>query len=222
MNPILLIATVMIAAGTFGGLVNFYLAKADDVPTPTRRRSIALGIAASLLVPLFLNMISSDLIERINGGDHLKLLVLLGFCLVGAISSTAFIRTVSDRVLNEAKKAKVAALEATARAAQIEQRIQPILSKETESEGTASSVKGASVSLTNEGKLLLALGAGRWVLRTPSGLAREAAIGSEEVARLLHDLGLRGLVGEQATKSGTRWFITDEGRVELARLEGSP
>src|SRR5687768_16057238 len=36
-----------------------------------------------------LNLIYSNMIELIKGGDHLKLLVLLGFCLVAAISSTA-------------------------------------------------------------------------------------------------------------------------------------
>src|SRR3989304_6015422 len=78
---------VILASGVFGGLVNFYLSKPDDVPTPTKTRSIIVGTAASFLVPLFLNMISSNLIDLIKGHDSSKLLVLLGFCLVAAISS---------------------------------------------------------------------------------------------------------------------------------------
>lgn len=218
---ILLIATVMVAAGIFGGFVNFYLAKPDDIPAPTKARSIVVGTAASLLVPLFLNMISSNLIDLIKSGDNSKLLVLLGFCLVAAISSTAFIRTISDRVLNEAKQAKAAAQEATAQVAQVQQDIEPIVAKETESEENATDARGMSEPPSNEERLLRALERGRWALRTQSGLAKETALDTGEVARLLHDLCQRGLVAKKMTRNGTRWFIIDEGRIELVRPPGT-
>src|SRR5262245_59250815 len=106
MDPMLWIVAVILAAGVFGGFVNFYLSKPDDIPAPSKVRSVLVGTAASFLVPLFLNMISSNLVDLIKGGDNSKLLILLGFCLVAAISSTSFIRTISDRVLAEAKQAK--------------------------------------------------------------------------------------------------------------------
>jgi YLATT-like protein len=52
-------------------------------------RSVLVGTAASLLVLLFLNMISSNPVDLIKCGDDSKLLILLGVCLVAAISSTA-------------------------------------------------------------------------------------------------------------------------------------
>ena len=117
--------------------MNFYLARPDDVPAPNRLRSIVVGVAAALLVPLFLNMISSNLIELIKGGDHMKLLVLLGFCLVAAISSTAFIRTLSDRILTEARQARRDAAEAKGDAAEVKEAVQPLMVKETEQDETA-------------------------------------------------------------------------------------
>jgi hypothetical protein len=218
---ILFIAIVIVVAGIFGGLVNFYLAKPDDIPAPTKARSMVVGMAASLLVPLFLNMISSNLIDLIKSGDNSKLLVLLGFCLVAAISSTSFIRTISDRVLNEAKQANAAAQKATAQVSQVQPYIDLIVAKETESEENADPARVMLEPQTNEEKLLKTLAEGRWALRTQSGLANETKLDTGEVARLLHDLGQRGLVDKKLIRNGTRWFITDEGRIELARPRGA-
>jgi hypothetical protein len=66
-NPMWKIVGVILGGGAFGGLVNFYLSRPDDVPPPAKARSIVVGIAASLLVPLFLNMISNNLIDLIKG-----------------------------------------------------------------------------------------------------------------------------------------------------------
>jgi hypothetical protein len=92
---LLIVAGVMVVAGSLGGLVNYLLAKKDDPESSSFQRSLALGISASMLVPLFLNMISSSLLESIRKGesglpDLLKLPVFFGFCLVAATSSTAF------------------------------------------------------------------------------------------------------------------------------------
>jgi YLATT-like protein len=105
--PLLL---VMCLAGVLGGVINYCLTPKEEKQNVWE--SIIIGVGASLMVPLFLNMISSNLLDVIRGqpptvpGDTSKLLVFSGFCLVAAISSRAFIRTLSDRVLNEAKEAK--------------------------------------------------------------------------------------------------------------------
>jgi hypothetical protein len=118
--------TIMLGAGVFGGVVNYYLAKPDEVPRPDLRRSVVVGIAASFLVPLFLNMISSDLMDQIRNGDASKAFVLVGFCLIAAISSAAFIRTLSDRVLDQAKKAAAAAERATAAVEQVDRAVRQV------------------------------------------------------------------------------------------------
>ena len=208
------IITVMLGAGMFGGFVNFYLSKPDDIPAPSWIRSVLVETAASFLVPLFLNMISSNLIDLIKGGDSSKLLIFLGFCLVAAISSTAFIRTISDRVLNEAKQAKAVAQTASEQVAEVQADIKPIVAKETEQDDSATMASSAGPS-TNEGTILKALAGGRWVLRSQGGLAKDASLDSGEVARLLFAMGQQGLVGKRSTKNGVRWFITEEGRQEL-------
>lgn len=210
-----LIITVIVVAGIFGGIVNFYLAKPDDVPTPSAVRSVVVGLAASFLVPLFLNMISSNLIDLIKGGDNSKLLILLGFCLVAAISSTAFIRTLSDRVLNEAKQAKNEARRARAEVSEVHEEVRPIVAKETERDEASDGETSTAGPQTDDQKLLNTLSGGRWALRSEGGLAKDTGIARVEVARLLQDLRNRGLVGRRTGERGTRWFITEDGRATL-------
>jgi DNA-binding MarR family transcriptional regulator len=222
---LILILTTIVVAGILGGFVNFLLAKPDDVPAPSKTRSVVVGVAASALVPLFLNMISSNLISDIQKPDYTKLLVMFGFCLVAAISSTAFIRTLSDRVLSEAKQAKREASEAKAEVSEVHQAVQPIVDKETESDPAESSarVQETTSSLTaTELKLLSALSSGKFTLRSEGGLAKEIAVDRSEVATLLQELRSRGLVQRTHVRGGdrgTRWSITEAGRSALKHAE---
>jgi hypothetical protein len=152
----------MIGSGLLGGLVNYLLARKEDAESASFWHSATLRIAAATLVPLFLNMISSDLLESIrNGGaspDVHKFLVFVGFCLIGAISSTTFIKALPDRVLQEAKHAKKVALQADHKASQAQAEIRPILEKETEDEETLDSALPVAETLSqlteNERKVL--------------------------------------------------------------------
>ena len=225
----LVVIGVILAAGFLGGLVNYFLASKDDPEARSFGKSITLGIAASLLVPLFLNMISSNLLESIRSGaspDLSRVLVFLGFCLVAAISSTSFIKTLSDRILQEAKEAKKVARQADKKATDLESTMQPIVEKETEGEESASETVASLVAQRpvvneNEKKLLQKLANGRWVLRTRTGLAKETSISKPEVDRMMDDLRRRKLVDykwivSRTTEKKKRWYITNEGRAVIA------
>jgi hypothetical protein len=61
--------------------------------------------------------ISSSLIESIRGNgdsgvEYSRLFVLAGFCLVAAVSSRAFIRSISERLLQDVRTAKKSAEQA--------------------------------------------------------------------------------------------------------------
>ncbi len=208
-----LIIATLVTAGIFGGVVNYLLAKPEDVPPRSLIRSIVVGLAASFLVPLFLNMISSNLLEQIKSGDTSRLLILSGFSLVAAISSTAFIRTLSDRVLREAKEAKKEAQEARIEVTKVHKELQPFVAKETETDEPGEARSAAP--LTSEQRLLKALTGGRWVLRSQRGLAKETEIDPVEVAQLLEQLTSQGMVGRRTSANGPRWFITETGRARL-------
>ena len=249
------VIVVIVAAGALGGLINFFLALRDggnreDLTEPrseenepandTRRRggqkqgralaqSVTLGIGAAFLVPLFLNMISSSLMDDLRKVDQWELAVFkfAGFCLVAAISSTAFIKTMSDRVLKEAKEAKLVARAAEEKAAEAQSAIEPILEKEVEQEPDALAEKGLFQSDLNEKEknLLRMLSTGK-VLRSLSGLAEEATLPREEVVTLMDGLKGKGLVKERVISKGvgirrSRWYATDLGRKTISSIFNS-
>jgi hypothetical protein len=224
---ITLIIGVILSAGLLGGAVNYFMTRKGDLDGTNYKKSATLGIAASLLVPLFLNMISSTLLDSIRNAttgavDLTKILVFTGFCLVAAISSTAFINTLSDRVLQEAREAKKVARQADKKASDAQSDVQLIVEKETEAEPpseTEAQLKLSAIAVdANETKLLQKLANGRWVLRTRTGLAKETGIPKAEVDRMMDDLRERGLVdykllhGRTEQEKKKRWYITNEGR----------
>jgi hypothetical protein len=217
----LLLIVVMVFAGLFGGLINFFITKADDAENSNLARSLVVGTGASFLVPLFLNMIASSLVEATRG-DSYKVLVFAGFCLVASISSGSFIRTLSDRVLNEAKAAKKVATEAKIEAQQAKGEIQevqaaidPIVEKGTEPETVPerdSTLRNAGAVVTPEEKILEAVAHNKYAYRTLKGIAKEVGVDHGEIITQLNELVERGLLGEKKGKQGNRlWFMTEKG-----------
>lgn len=99
---------IMTFSGLVGGAINCLISSKDeDAGGPKWLKSTVLGIGASFLMPLFLNTISSTLVPNIldGEGDSGDVFVFAGFCLLAAISSRAFIETLADKVLREAKEA---------------------------------------------------------------------------------------------------------------------
>jgi predicted transcriptional regulator len=211
---------VMLAAGLLGGAINHFLSQDDDPNRFTMLRSLLVGIGASFMVPLFLNMISSNLIDSIKGsatspGDKSKFFVFAGFCLVAAISSRAFISTLSDRILKEAKEAKSEAREAKASVQEVQSDIEPIVAKQTEQESATESISSSLAEVhvqDDEKKILDVLANSSWTLRSLTGIARDTGMDKAEVAKILEELVRKGLVARKTGEKGPRWFSTELGR----------
>lgn len=117
------IIATMVGAGVLGGAINTILSRSlplkdGEPPLPGLGAHIVLGVGAALIIPLFLSMISSGLVGDLAKGNELtpelfaKLLVLVGFCLLAAISSRAFLQSMTQRLLREVAEAKRMAREA--------------------------------------------------------------------------------------------------------------
>jgi len=125
----IVILTTMLGAGVLGGAINTILSRSlppkdGEPPLPGLVAHIVLGVGAALIIPLFLSMISSGLVGDLAKGSELtpelfaKLLVLAGFCLLAAISSRAFLQSMTQRLLREVAEAKRIARDAKEDAAQ--------------------------------------------------------------------------------------------------------
>lgn len=109
---IIALIVIMLFSGAFGGylnyLHNFDTTEHETQDTRCRNKYILLGIAAAFVIPVFLKMISSNLISSPDNNDYL---IFAGFCLIAAIFSRRFITTIGDKILEAAKKAEKIALE---------------------------------------------------------------------------------------------------------------
>ncbi|HVF50586.1 MAG TPA: YEATS-associated helix-containing protein [Pyrinomonadaceae bacterium] len=117
----LMLVGVMLIGGALGGGVNYFFARADDPSKASAVSSIFVGLVAALLVPLLLRMLSSDLLTN-SRTDPFAVLVFLGFCLLAAIASRAFITTLTDRLLQQVREVGEKAEAAVATATQADNK----------------------------------------------------------------------------------------------------
>jgi len=105
-SHLLLILGIIVACGLLGGTANYFLA--DRQAEPLRRDWLkypVLGVVAALTVPLFLNMISSTLLE----GARTKLVDFFtfgGFCLIYVVASRRLLENVAQRLRGQIDQVK--------------------------------------------------------------------------------------------------------------------
>ncbi len=206
---------IMILAGGFGGLVNFFIERRDNPEKSSLLRSLVVGIGASLLVPLFLNMISSDLMRQLDQ-DAGKLLVFVGFCLVASMTSSAFIRSLSDRILREASDARRLSQE-------LKSLMMPILLRETEAaseEVKLDKTDGAEALDPETSEVLFALASGKHAWRTLDGLHQQTGLERAPIEKHLQSLIDGGyIVCKEDAQGIRRWGITAAGRRAWVEVE---
>jgi hypothetical protein len=208
----------MLAAGILGGIVNSFLADPLDEHLLPWWQHLAVGITASFMVPLFLNMISGDLIDKIRGiddkaPDYSKLFVLAGFCLVAAVSSRAFIRSLSERVLQEVKSAKKKANEAKEEAKEVKSVVASWVEPEAPDALDALAASDQPTTDADELKVLKAMASSPYPLRSITGIAKDSGLSKAVVNSTLTSLLSKGLIGQTLSASGQpRWYLTPEGR----------
>ena len=204
----------MLLAGVFGGLINYYMNSQLDPDTTSLPRCIVVSIGAAFLVPVILDLLSSEIVLE-SQADPSKLLIFTGFCLIAGILSRFFISNISERILLEASVAKEKSENLHHDLRLMKGELLPLIDTETEQD------KGHE---ENEGplepedldvsscKVLRILGSGRYIFRSMAGLCKEADSEETTMQRTLNVLVSRGLAGKVSGAKGVRWFITEKGR----------
>lgn len=94
----LLILGIMVLAGLLGGAANYFLAdRHGDIQRQGWQKYLVLGVVAALTVPLFLNMISSTLLEGART-KPVEFYTFAGFCLIYVIASRRLMENVAQRL----------------------------------------------------------------------------------------------------------------------------
>ena len=213
-NHIFILAAVMMIAGVFGGLINYYQMNQDDSDPASLQRCIVIAIGAAFLVPVVLDLVNSDLILEIQG-DPSRLLIYTGFCLIAAIASRVVIVNMSDRILREATLARSQSDSISHDLRILQDELMPLV--ETETEQDPNDDNSAPIELENDldvtsSKVLKTLGCGRFIFRSMAGLCREAGTDEATMSKTLNVLVARDMAGRISGKKGMRWYLTEKGR----------
>lgn len=97
----LLILTIMVATGILGGAANYFLAdRQGDAARHDWIKYPVFGVVAALTVPLFLNMISSTLLEGARTRP-VDFYVFAGFCLLYVIASRRLFENMVQRLMGQ-------------------------------------------------------------------------------------------------------------------------
>ncbi|MEW5889890.1 MAG: YEATS-associated helix-containing protein, partial [Pseudomonadota bacterium] len=212
-SHLLLILGVMIAAGILGGIANYFLSERDG-PAPARSatRYALLGVVAALTVPLFLNMISSHLIEatRLKSSD---LFVFAGFCLLYVVVSRRFFENIVVQLARQ-----VEAVRQDVHKLKEARELAPAISVESESAEPAAPVMDLSRNAVSYGdiELLRAIGEGNAIYGALSGLAAKTTLPRDQVNPRLAALKAMGLIESRIDdKNVLRWHLSGKGRALL-------
>ncbi|GKX27678.1 hypothetical protein SH1V18_01580 [Vallitalea longa] len=207
------IIIIILLVGIFGGIINYLLngmkteKKYVSIFDVELLKCIFVGMGASLLVPLFLNMISSDIIKQAETNDYM-LLVFIGFCLIASISSKSFINSISEKILKELGD----------KVNKIEEDVKPIIQSSLEPDNdTRKNMKGTYDSLDNlEISILKSLENSKYVYRTINGIVKELQENNERIKSNIEKLINKGLIKYKSIKNKNMYYITVKGKECIA------
>ena len=209
-NQTYTILGIIIAAGSLGGLVSAITSVDEKLSIGFCAKRVVVGIACAFVVPLFLNMISSTLLETAQtDATPCRYFVFAGFCVIAAISSKAFISTMSDRLLRQVRE----------EVREVKASVEPVLLKETEPDQPtpgASRVGPLASRPDAEREILKALSSGKYSLRTLNGIAKETGLDANTVSGHIKSLMNDGLVTKRTGEKGKDlWCLTPAGKTAL-------
>lgn len=217
---LILILGIMVATGLLGGLANFFLNERDTgTPWRTAGKHMVLGGVAALTVPLFLNMMSSHLLEatRLKSSD---LFVFAGFCLLYVVVSRRFFENIAahlmrqvEQVRREVKHLQVSGDRNGAPAASFS------AARPSEPEPAPEPAPASIVELPRNAvsfgdiELMRAIGEGNAIYGANTGLATRTTLPKEQVAPRLAALKAMGLIESKIDERNVvRWYLTPKGK----------
>jgi DNA-binding MarR family transcriptional regulator len=208
-----LVLGTLVGTGAIGGLAGHLLYGGSwDRSAWT---NVLLGMCAALMVPLFLNTISSTLLQEIVSKAELdsgKYLILIGFCLIASISSQKFIRLMSVNVIKELREVKETVKKVETKADSALEATES--SMEPEAEPLSSEDQEFFARLDPTTKLVLIhLLDGPYSMRSATGLAQELEVSPVLVNSALTALRKMNFVRRGVNaKNQKRWYLTGSGK----------
>lgn len=236
---ILIILGIILLCGLLGGLANWVLReryiRGTGEPNMESngmqlREYLVLGVVASFVVPLFLNMISSNLLADTHDEPY-KWFVFAGFCLLAAVFSRSFLESMYSKVIKMVGDVNEKVKNVDKKVGSVEKDVTIMSRTLTDPEVSLSEFDKKEIDesiLTKENlesdeyNVLKAMMEGRRVYRSMSGLWRDAKLSEKDKQGMknhLEQMVHKGLLEEHPTPKGSpRWNISEKGRDLLEKL----
>jgi len=214
----LVILLIMIVAGVLGGVANYFLS--DRQAEMGRRDWVKypiLGMIAALTVPLFLNMISSNLLEAARTRP-VDFFVFAGFCLIYVVASRRLFENVANKLLTQMDQMKREMNQIKQHGEVASSREEPVSLSEAAAIGAKPEAAKESLSY-NDVEILRALAEESYVYGNLAGLTDKTGLGRDLVSTRLTVLKNLGIIETRINdKSILHWFVSPKGKQMLGDI----
>ncbi|KGL59041.1 hypothetical protein PHEL85_3315 [Polaribacter sp. Hel1_85] len=235
-HHILIIASIIIFVGAFAGFTNYLqflhkglVNKKDEIV-----KYIFSGVGAAMLVPLLLNMLSSNLIIYGDNFELINYFVFAGFCFIAGYYSDRFIFSIADKVLKDLESTKKEIDKVKTETEDNEEKIDLLISNEVETdddgekslnnnlESIESNISSQNFDINIDIKDLIELTLnsfnGKHKFRTLKGLSKELGKSEKLVVMILTELEKYEIVKKVILKDRIPfWALTKIGKSMLKK-----
>ena len=214
----LMILGIMILAGVLGGLANYFLSdRQGELSSRDGIKYAVLGVIAALTVPLFLNMISSNLLEAARTRP-VDFFVFAGFCLIYVVASRRVFENAANKLLSQLDQVKrdVSQLKQKQHEAPVVVRDEPAVAAVE----TVLKVEPAKESLSyNDVEILRAIAEENYVYGNLVGLTDKTGLARDLVSNRLTVLKNLGIIETRISdKNVLHWYVSPKGKQMLGEI----
>lgn len=213
----LLILAIMVVAGVLGGIANYFLA--DRHGEPARRDWVkypVFGVVAALTVPLFLNMISSTLLEGART-KPVDFYVFAGFCLIYVVASRRLFENMVQRLMGQIDQVRrdVGHLKQ-------QKRDEPVVAAKSEPEPIKLAEPDPKEVLSyNDVEILRALAEESFVYGNLAAICDSTGLARDFVSQRLSVMKAMGVIETRINdKNVLHWFVSARGKAVLNDILG--
>ena len=214
----LMVLGIMIFAGILGGIANYFLSdRQGELSSRDGFKYATLGVIAALTVPLFLNMLSSNLLEAARTRP-VDFFVFAGFCLIYVVASRRLFENAANKLLSQIDQVK---RDVNHLKQQKRETPPPVVIRE---EATAvaepAKVEPPKESLSyNDVEILRAIAEENYVYGNLAGLTDKTGLGRDLVSNRLTVLKSLGIIETRINdKNVLHWYVSPKGKQMLGEI----
>jgi len=222
-NSQIIVVIIIVASGLLGGLANFYTLYNFKLDQKENRikfyASILLSLCGSFTVPLFLQILSNNLLDNITFKNAL---ILTGFCVLGSIFSKRFLEDAYAKVysklnrLDEAQRENANEIENVSnKTEKVNKKVEDLeeSSEEIESDVVPTEIKKSLLEhkkglLAEEQleEIVKALLSNKYSFRSIQGIHKDTKIEKEKIKETLQHLVEHGFAEIRVGSNGKDYW----------------